>query len=304
LNTIKPFTSEHEEKIRESFKRHSPETLEAILRFRQQGDLPSVIIAVHGIIERLLPAEHAGPMAGRPDSLRLAEDLGFDSLTMLEIIMAIEEALDFRIDDNDARKIQTLGDVRQYVDDRVHNRPVSLAEIKQYQRDQIHLLLPQQHPYLFLDRAEIQGQSIKAHYLFRGDEFFFAGHFRDNPVVPASIVCEALGQAGCLWLVEMASAQLDQDIEIKDLLFVGMEGLRFHKRAFPGEEIHMELRLNRLRFPLAIFEGTVKVDGQVIAKLESLTLAFGDLQSTSETKPMEERPNTTEAEVSLTSDAP
>ncbi|NJK91575.1 MAG: hypothetical protein HC904_06970 [Blastochloris sp.] len=285
MNTTKPFTSEHEEKIRESFKRHSAETLEAIFKFRKEGDLTVVLTAVHGIIERFLPADHAGPLANRPDSLRLIEDLGLDSLTMLEIIMSIEEALDFRIDDNDARRIMTLGDVRRYVDDRVNNRPVSLAEIKTYTRDQIHLLLPQQNPFLFLDGAEIQGQIIRARYLFKGDEFFFAGHFKDNPVVPASIVCEALGQAGCLWLVEMASSHLDHPVEIKDLLFVGMEELRFHQRAFPGDQISMELRLTRLRHPLAVFEGSVNVAGKLIAKLSALTLAFGDLSAESSTAP-------------------
>lgn len=278
MNTIKPFGPDQEERLRESFKRNSQETIDSILKFRKEGDTTVVITAVHGIIERYLPAEHSGPLQERPDSIRLIEDLGIDSLTMLEIVMSIEEALDFRIDDNDARNIRTLGDVRSYVDDRVHNRPVSLAEVKHYSRDQLHLILPQQHPYLFMDSAEIQDQTVRARYLFKGDEFFFAGHFKDNPVVPASIVCEALGQAGCLWLLEKAHTQLEEAINIKDLLFVGMEGLRFHKRVLPGDEIRMELRLTRLRAPLSLFEGTVKVEGQIVARLESLTLAFGDLQ--------------------------
>jgi acyl carrier protein len=274
----KPFGPDQEEKLRESFKRNSQETLDSILKFRKEGDTTVVIKAVHGIIERYLPTEHAGSLAERPDSIRLIEDLGIDSLTMLEIVMSIEEALDFRIDDNDARNIRSLGDVRSYVDDRIHHRPISLAAVKHYSRDQLHLLLPQQAPYLFLDSAEIQGETVRARYLFRGDEFFFAGHFKDNPVVPASIVCEALGQTGCLWLLEKAQVHLEQPVNIKDLLFVGMEGLRFHKRAFPGDEIRMELRLTKIRAPLAFFEGTVKVEGQMIARLESLTLAFGDLQ--------------------------
>jgi acyl carrier protein len=277
LNSIKALTTEQEEKLRESFKRYSPETLTSILSFRKEGNTNCVLNAVNGIIERYLPAEHAASLSQRPDSLRLVEDLGLDSLTMLEIIMSIEEALDFRIADNDARQIRTLGDVRRYVDDRVNNRPTHLAEIKHYDRDRLHLLLPQQNPFLFLDSAEIQGHNVRARYLFRGDEFFFAGHFRDNPVVPASIVSEALGQVGCLWILEMANQELEQPINITEMLFVGMEGLRFHKKVLPQEEIHLELRLTRLRPPLALFDGSVKVNGVTVARLESLTLAFGEL---------------------------
>lgn len=277
MNAIKPFEPNQEERLRESFKRNSKETLDSILKFRKEGDIAEVIPAVHGIIERYLPPEHSVPLKERPDSIRLIEDLGIDSLTMLEIVMSIEEALDFRIDDNDARNIRTLGDVRSYINDRVHNRPTTLAQIKHYTRDQLLLILPQQHPYLFLDSAEIQDQTVRARYLFKGDEFFFAGHFKDNPVVPASIVCEALGQTGCLWLLEKASSQLGQPNAIKELLFVGMEGLRFHKRVLPGDEIRMELRLTKLRAPLSFFDGAIKIEGQIVARLETLTLAFGDL---------------------------
>lgn len=275
--TPKPFTPEQEEKLRESFKRNSIDTLNSILTFRREGDTSVVLVAVNGIIERYLPAGQACVLAEKDNSVRLVEDLGIDSLTMLEIVMSIEEALDFRIEDSDARNIRTLGDVRSYVDDRIHNRPISLSPLKHYPKEQIHLLLPQQPPYLFLDTAEIHGDVVRAKYRFTGEEFFFAGHFKDSPVVPASIVCEALGQTGCLWLLENAQSRLEQPVTIKDILFVGMEGLRFHKRAFPGDEIHMDLHLTKIRYPLALFEGTVHVQGQMIARLESLTLAFGDL---------------------------
>lgn len=277
VTSLPPFTPDQEEKLRDSFRRNSPETIEAVLKFRRDGDTASVVIAVHGIIERYLSGDANKTLAQRPDSDRLGEDLGIDSLTMLEIVMSIERALGLRIHDRDVRNIRTLGDVRKYIDDRVNNRPITLSSVKNYDRNQICLLLPQQFPFLFVDAAEIQDQTIRAKYLFKGDEFFFAGHFKDNPIVPASIVSEALGQVGCLWLIEQASVELKQEINIKDLLFVGMEGLRFHSRVKPGDEIRMALQLTRLRAPLAVFDGTVKCAGKVVARLESLTLAFGDL---------------------------
>ncbi len=271
-----PLTAEQEAKLRESFKRCSPETIDAIFRFRNDKDIASVITVVHGIIERYVKSEEAPGISQRPDSARLGEDLGIDSLTMLEIVMSIEEALDFRIEDADARSIRTLGDVRKYVDDRVHGRTISLVSVENYDRDRLCLILPQQPPFMFLDKAEIQGDSIRASYLFKGDEFFFAGHFINDPVVPASIVYEALGQACCLWILERVPSRLDQVLNTNQVLFVGMDEARFSKRAKPGDEIHMTLTLTRLRAPLAIFSGEVKVADQLLARVDGLTLAFGN----------------------------
>lgn len=280
-NGAAPLTLEQENRLKESFKRCSPETLDAILRFRREHDLGSVIAVVHGILERYLKLEPGQSLAQRPDSARLGEDLGIDSLTMLEIVMSIEEALNFRIGDADARSIRTLGDVRRYVEDRVHGRPVSLAAIETYDRDKLYLLMPQQAPFLFLDKAEIQEDTVRASYVFRPDEFFFAGHFRNDPVVPASIVYEAMGQACCLWILERAPARLQQPLATNQVLFVGMGEARFFKRAKPGDEIHIEQKLTKLRPPLAIFEGQVKIQGQVMARIEGLTLAFGDFNPAS-----------------------
>jgi 3-hydroxyacyl-[acyl-carrier-protein] dehydratase len=272
-----PLNPDQETRLRESFKRCSPETVEAILRFRNQRDLGAVIVVVNGVIERYLKLEPGETLATKPDCTKLGEDLGIDSLTMLEIVMAIEEALDFRIEDSEARAIRTLGDVRQYVDDRVNGRPVSLATVENYERDRLCLILPQQPPFLFLDQAEIRGNHVKGSYLFRGDESFFAGHFRDEPIVPASIVYEALGQAGCLWVLEQVPKRLSLALPANHVLFVGMDEARFSRRAKPGDEIVLELENTRLRAPLVVFNGRVTVAGQLLARVEGLTLAFGDL---------------------------
>ncbi len=43
------------------------------------------------------------------------DDLGADSLDIVELIMALEEAFDLEIPDKDAEKIQTVGDAVEYI---------------------------------------------------------------------------------------------------------------------------------------------------------------------------------------------
>lgn len=45
----------------------------------------------------------------------ILEDLGADSLDVVEMVMAIEEAFDLEIDDADAESMRTVGDVEAYV---------------------------------------------------------------------------------------------------------------------------------------------------------------------------------------------
>lgn len=50
------------------------------------------------------------------DSASFIEDLGADSLDIVELIMALEEKFDIEIPDEDAEKIQTVNDVFSYVE--------------------------------------------------------------------------------------------------------------------------------------------------------------------------------------------
>ncbi|MBP9837684.1 MAG: acyl carrier protein [Proteobacteria bacterium] len=43
------------------------------------------------------------------------EDLGADSLDIVELVMALEEEYDIEISDEDAEKIQTVGDAVNYI---------------------------------------------------------------------------------------------------------------------------------------------------------------------------------------------
>jgi len=67
------------------------------------------------IVEQLgIPAGEAVPEAA------FIDDLGADSLDIVELVMAFEEAFDLEIPDDDAEKIQTVQDAISYVGERTH----------------------------------------------------------------------------------------------------------------------------------------------------------------------------------------
>ena len=46
------------------------------------------------------------------------EDLGADSLDIVELVMAFEEEFSVEVPDEDAEKLQTVGDVIKYIEDK------------------------------------------------------------------------------------------------------------------------------------------------------------------------------------------
>ena len=49
------------------------------------------------------------------------DDLGADSLDIVELVMSMEEEFDLEIPDEDAEKIQTIGDVIAYLEERLRS---------------------------------------------------------------------------------------------------------------------------------------------------------------------------------------
>jgi len=49
------------------------------------------------------------------------DDLGADSLDIVELVMSIEESFDIEIPDEDAEKLQTIGDAITYLKERLES---------------------------------------------------------------------------------------------------------------------------------------------------------------------------------------
>jgi len=196
-------------------------------------------------------------------------------LTLLEIVLSIEEVLKLRIENEELREIRTLGQLNKFLHDKITGAKVETPG-KRYSREQIVLVLPQQPPFMFLDEASLNGETLKASYTIKGDESFLEGHFKDEPIFPASIVFEAMGQAACLWVLEKAPAQLGKPVKSNHVYFASLDGAHFYRKSRPGDKLEFEQKLVRLREPLAIFEGAVTCNGERVAKIERLVLAFGE----------------------------
>jgi acyl carrier protein len=50
------------------------------------------------------------------------DDLGADSLDTVELVMALEEEFGIEIPDEDAEKIQTVGDAIRYIDEKLGSK--------------------------------------------------------------------------------------------------------------------------------------------------------------------------------------
>jgi acyl carrier protein len=67
------------------------------------------------VLDRLdnLSIDEINPMA------KLTEDLGADSLTIVEIIMELEDTFDIEISDNDIDEKSTIDDIIKYIEAKV-----------------------------------------------------------------------------------------------------------------------------------------------------------------------------------------
>lgn len=115
FKSMAEFTSEQEEELRESLKRCSDETVEAAVKFRKTGDAALVPTIVLGIIERFLDEDVVPKLQSGDPAIKVQEDLGVDSLTMVEVVMLVEEAVDITIDNNELRELVTVGDINSFI---------------------------------------------------------------------------------------------------------------------------------------------------------------------------------------------
>lgn len=284
-NAVEALTPEEEALLRDALKRCTPATIDAAIEFRRTGVpelIPSVVL---GIVERFVEPDQRPRLKHADPNLRIVEDLGVDSLTMMEVVLLVEESLKITIKNDELRNLRTIGDIQTFIDCKVTGKPVP-TPTRFLPIERIVEVMPVQPPFLFLQDASVNSALASARYKVSGSEYFFEGHFKDNPVLPASIMLEALGQLAVLYLLESGSHELIRPVDPKQVFFAGADGIRCHRIVRPGDALSLTIRPKRMKMPLAVFEGTIKVGVEKTAFAEEITLTFGYLPEPAEPAPL------------------
>ena len=62
-------------------------------------------------------------------------------------------------------------------------------------------LLPYQAPFLFVEELTyISENGVEGYYTFKNNDYFYQGHFKDNPITPGVILTEVMAQIGVVCL--------------------------------------------------------------------------------------------------------
>ena len=99
-------------RLREVLKRYSNATFESARVFRQTGNPRYLPAILRGILEQFVSDDLRHRLATSED-LRLAEDLGIDSLTLMEIAIAAEDAVGFRLEVEEIKHLLTVGEIER-----------------------------------------------------------------------------------------------------------------------------------------------------------------------------------------------
>jgi 3-hydroxyacyl-[acyl-carrier-protein] dehydratase len=129
-------------------------------------------------------------------------------------------------------------------------------------RDVIESIIPHRPPFLLVDEiVELEpGRRVVGVREVRADDWWFAGHFPERPVMPGVLTIEAIAQCG-------AVAMLAQEANRGRIpFFAGIDDCRFKRVVEPGDVLTLECEFVRVRGPLAKGEGRASVDGETAAQ--------------------------------------
>ena len=266
-------TEEQRQELREELKRCPAGTFEAAVLFREEKQTEQVSVIVMGVIERFLEPELRPKLREGKNDTNLMEQLGIDSLTMLEIVMLLEKTLQISFDNEELRDLRTIGDINSFMEAKIKGEAPEQNRRK-FPIEEIAAILPHQDPFLFLETASIGQGEATGTYIIKGTESFLQGHFKNRPVFPASIMIEALGQLAVFYLLAANDDRLQQDVDANSIYFASCDGIRCHRICKPGDILTLQIRPRNIRHPLGLFHGNISVDGEKTAVAEEIKLAF------------------------------
>jgi len=122
--------------------------------------------------------------------------------------------------------------------------------------------IPHREPFLLIDEiVDQQENRITCRKTFTGDEFWFAGHYPEYPLVPGVLLCEASLQAGAVLLAEHAHGLEGVPVATR------IGDVRFKQMVLPGDTITLDITLDERVSSAFYLTGRVTVRGRMAARL-------------------------------------
>jgi 3-hydroxyacyl-[acyl-carrier-protein] dehydratase len=136
-------------------------------------------------------------------------------------------------------------------------------------RDGIRAIIPHREPFLLVDEVTELRPGVRAvgRYLVKPDDWYLAGHFPGNPIMPGVLQVEALAQLGAV------CGLAHPDFAGKLALFAGIDDVRLKRIVRPGDVLDLECRITRLRGPIGKADASAHVGGELACRA-ALTFAL------------------------------
>ena len=127
--------------------------------------------------------------------------------------------------------------------------------------------LPHRYPILLVDRvlSVEKGKTIQALKNVTINEPFFTGHFPHRPVMPGVLMLEAMAQAAALLAFDTVGVTPDDKTVY---YFAGIDGARFKRPVEPGDQLIMDVTLERMKAGIFKFKGVTRVGGDIACEAE------------------------------------
>jgi 3-hydroxyacyl-[acyl-carrier-protein] dehydratase len=137
--------------------------------------------------------------------------------------------------------------------------------------EEIKNLLPQKYPFLFVDKVVEyeEGKRIVCVKNVSGNEPVFVGHFPDFAIMPGVLIIEAMAQSSIILFKKSLQAQRENNVVF---LLASISNARFTKPVFPGDQLMIEIIVEKIVSKGAIVQASAKVAEKAVAKA---SLTFG-----------------------------
>ncbi|MDV3428627.1 MAG: 3-hydroxyacyl-ACP dehydratase FabZ [Bacillota bacterium] len=142
-----------------------------------------------------------------------------------------------------------------------------MLEIKDIEK-----ILPHRYPFLLIDRV-LEVEPLKRAVGIKNvtfNEYFFQGHFPNEPVMPGVLIIEALAQLGAVAMLSHES------FKGKTAYFGGIKSARFRKKVVPGDTLKLEVEIDKIKGPAGIGKAAAYVDGKLACQAELLFAIGGN----------------------------